>query len=157
MTRVTHDDAALKESRDNLWAIQRLLEKSGGPGGKPTPRICAIVRRPFLVLRWRYHFSLIRSLVSEIGTWARRISGTVTHNPSQGVLVDRHQNRLPDELANARTYQHACNLCMQELEKKYSWFGSLDMLIGLQAFHWGSEWSSGRTGSNSENNQQSDS
>jgi hypothetical protein len=135
-------DASLRKMRDSLYATQRLIEKSGGIGGRPTCRVLAFLRRPYIALAWWYRFSLIRAVAYELCNSARRIEGILTHRTNLGVLVGPLQGSTDLPLLNVRSYSLACSLSMQELQGRYPWFDSLDMIPAMQAFQWGSEWSS---------------
>jgi hypothetical protein len=150
-----NDRAALREMRESLRSTQLLIERSGGIGGKPTPRLLAFVRWPYVALAWWFRFSLVRSVALELCNSVRRIAGVVAHRTNEDILVGLRRETPPKALLSARTYSLACSLSMQELKTRYPWFDSLDMLPAMQAFHWGYQWSS--CNSSSDSNKGSDS
>src|ERR1700689_1806029 len=79
------DREVLAEMRDSLRATQKLIERSGGIGGKPTPRILALPRRPYVTLAWWFRFSLVRSVASETCNLAHRIAGVIAHRTNEGI------------------------------------------------------------------------
>jgi hypothetical protein len=152
--RMNNDRTKLRELRESLRSTQRLLERSGGIGGKPTHRIWAYLRRPYVALVWWYRFSLGRSLALELCNSVRRIAGVIAHRTNEGILVGVRENP-PKPLLRVRNYSHACSLSMQELRSQYPWFGRLDMLPAMRAFQRGSEWNACNLGS--DRNEASDS
>jgi hypothetical protein len=139
----------LREMRECLRSTQLLFERSGGIGGKPTRRILAFLRRPYVALLWWFRFSLVRSVALEICNSGHRIAGILAHRTNEGILVGRDRETPPVGLLTARSYSLACSLSMRELETRYPWFGVIDMLPAMQAFQWGSEWSSCNSNSGS--------
>jgi hypothetical protein len=141
-----NDRAALREMRECLRSTQLLIERSGGIGGRPTPRILAFARRPYVALVWWFHFSLVRSVALELCNSAHRIAGVIAHRTNEGILVGVRENP-PNPLLRVRSYSLACSLSMQELKSRYPWFRTLDILPAMQAFQWGSEWNACNLGS----------
>jgi hypothetical protein len=139
----------LRELRESLRSTQRLLERSGGIGGKPTHRVWAFLRQPYINLAWWFRFSLVRSVALELCNSVHRIAGVITHRTNEGILVGRHRGTPPVGLLTVRSYSLACSLSMQELRTRYPWFDTIDMLPAMQAFQWGSEWSSCNSNSGS--------